>query len=96
MAWKASAAVMICGIGDIGDSIPGKLEDRAEKNGCSSSLNGELYACGIAGTGGTISLSSLPLFVSSLGLGVGNLDEEAFCENLFGMAGTAFMFCVEL
>jgi hypothetical protein len=92
MVWKGPAVVVGCGRGDIGDSIPGKLDERAEKNGCSSSLSGELYACGIAGTGGTTSLSSLPPFVSILGLGVGSLDEEAFCENLFGMAGTAFIF----
>lgn len=58
----------------------------------SISLIGDSYAFGIAGTGGTISLSSLPTLVSSLGFGVGNRDEEDDCENLFGIAGTALMF----
>jgi hypothetical protein len=86
----------VCGAGDIGLSMPGKLDDRAEKKGCSISLIGDSKALGIAGTGGTISLSSFPPLVSILGFGVGNLDEEPFCENLLGIAGTVFMFCVEL
>jgi hypothetical protein len=83
-------------VGDIGLSMPGRLDDRAEKNGCSNSLIGDSNALGMAGTGGTISLSSLTPLVSSLGFGVGSLDEEPFWENRFGIAGTAFIFCVEL
>ena len=93
---RASTTFVVCGTGDIGLSIPGKLDDRAEKNGCSTSLIGDSNALGMAGTGGTISLSSLPLPVSTLGFGVGNRDEEPVCENLLGIAGIAFIFCVEL
>lgn len=93
---RISMASVVCGSGDIGLSMPGRLEERSVKNGCSTSLIGDSNAFGIAGTGGTISLSSLPPFVSSLGFGVGSLDEDPLCENLLGTPGIAFIFCVEL
>lgn len=71
----ASTSDSTVGLPLIGVSTCGKLEERAEKNGCSISLRGDSNALGIAGTGGT---SSFPLevVVSSRGFGVGRRDDE--------------------
>lgn len=53
-----------------------RLDDLAEKNGWSTSLCGDSYALGIAGTGGTSS-SNAYCVPSPRALGVDNLDDEA-------------------
>lgn len=78
--FMASAKVVISGLAEMGVSTGGRLEDLAEKNGCSSSLPGDSYAFGIAGTGGTAISVLLLLPMSRRGFGVGSRDELGFCE----------------
>ena len=58
-------------------SVVNKLEDLAEKNGCSTSLWGDSKAFGIAGTGGTSSLRPPNGKLSRRGFGVVNLEVDA-------------------
>lgn len=66
------------------EASSGRLDLRCVKNGTSVSYLGDSYALGIAGTGGTSSVSPVlpPLAPSFRGLGVGNLEVEADCGSL--------------
>lgn len=86
----ASAKVVACGLAEIGVSTGGRPDDLAEKNGCSASLRGDSYALGIAGTGGTSSLS-VALAASDGGFGVGSLEDDGPA----GSGGTTVELCAE-
>lgn len=81
-AFMASAREATMGLSEICPSNGGRLEERAEKKGCSCSLPGDSYALGMAGTGGTSSSKVVVPDVSSLGLGVGKREELTFWGNL--------------
>ena len=75
----ASPMLATMGLVDVGVSADFILEDRAEKKGCSSSLPGDSYAFGIAGTGGTPS-PSFVFVVSERGFGAVKRVVARFCE----------------